>query len=260
MNNLPRPISAKTIWDIIGRKPILLVPGLIFTLIPLFIGSIFFLIYSLLDNDVPKVNYERIQRSGTRAKAVVTDIDIQQNVTINNAHPAVISYSYHHDGKETQSKYQTLDEYKVARMTTGDTIEIKYIGNDSIIETLEPISFPFEVLTTIACIFLSVGLLFLTLLFFYVRKHASLYRYGIIREAKIISIGSSGPRLRRGINVHYQYTTSRGQSLLGESDTNDLTILGKNQDDLIKIFVSPVDESKSCLIPKLDVVRNNWQV
>ena len=92
------------------------------------------------------------------------------------------------------------------------------------------------------------------------RKHINLYRYGVIKEAKIISAGSFGPRLRGGVNVHYQYITSRGQSVLGESITNDLSILGKKENESIKIFVSPVDESKSCLIQKLDVVRNNWKI
>ena len=256
----PRPVSTKTIFDIIGRKPVLLVLSLIFTLIPFLVGSIFLFVFSILDTGVPKVDYERISRDGTMGKAVITDIEVQQNVTINNQHPAVITYRYQRDEKEIESKYETLNEYKVSKMNIGDTIAIKYIGNDSIIAALEPVSFPFEILMTIAFIFLSAGLVFLTLLVSYVRRHVTLYRHGIVREAKIISIGSFGPRLRGGINVHYQYKTSRGELIPGQSITNDLTVIGKKEDDVIKIFVSSDNETNSCLIQKLDVVRNNWKI
>jgi hypothetical protein len=113
--------------------------------------------------------------------------------------------------------------------------------------------------------FLIIGLTLLGLLYLRVRGEITLYKHGEIKEAEIVSMtpknGLPISGIGQGVTVNYQYKATRGQSILGESFTSDYTILNsKKQGDLIKIFVSADSESKSCLIPKLDQIRNNWKI
>lgn len=64
----------------------------------------------------------------------------------------------------------------------------------------------------------------------------------------------------RILKVHYQYTTSNGHTLLGKSRTNDYTLVNGRHGDTIKIFASPDDETKSCIIPHLEAAHNNWSL
>ena len=152
---------------------------------------------------------------------------------------------------------------KIDGMNVGDPIQVKYFAESSIIVGLEPFDFPLSIILNFLIVFLVIGLVILTVLYLRVKNEINLYRNGEIKDAEIVSMtpknGLSISGIGQGVTVHYQYKTARGQNILGESFTSDYTILNsKKQGDLIKIFVSVDNESKSCLISKSDQLRNNW--
>ena len=68
-------------------------------------------------------------------------------------------------------------------------------------------------------------------------------------------------KMGQGIIVHYQYQKSNGQKNFGESFTTDFSILGnKKKGDFLPIFISNESEDKSCIVPKLESLRNNWDI
>lgn len=265
MNREPRQVGLKTIFDLLKQRRTLFTVGLVFTLLPFAFGTILLIVSSLLGSDVPKVDYDQVNKNGKTTTATLTNIETQSNITINNEHPSIVSYKYSNGDKEIESQYKSLAPDKIERMNIGDTIEVKYLGDSSIITGLEPFEFPYDMFLYILIPFLIIGLVMLTLLYLRVRNEIHLYRHGEIKEAEIISMtpknGLPISGIGQGVTVHYQYKTIRGQSILGESFTSDYSILGsKKQGDLVKIFVSMDNESKSCLITKLDQVRNNWKI
>ena len=65
----------------------------------------------------------------------------------------------------------------------------------------------------------------------------------------------------QGIIVHYEYETRNGKKIIGESFTTDFSIMSdKKKDDFVPIFVSTENEEKSCVVPKLQSLRNNWKI
>ena len=261
----PRPVGVKTIFDLLKQKRTHLTLAIVFTLTPLGIGLIFLSVFTMIDSDVPKVDYEQVSKNGKSTTATITKIATQENMTINNEHPSIISYKYTNGDKEIESQYNALDPDKIGSMSVGDTIEVKYLSDSSIIPGLEHFEFPVGLIWSLLTPLLAVGLIFLVLLYLSVRNKIDLYRHGEVRDAEIVSLtlkrGLPISGIGQGITVHYQYTTTRGQGILGESFSNDYSMLNsRKQGDLVKIFVSPDDESKSCLISKLDAVRNNWKI
>jgi hypothetical protein len=258
-----RQVRLKTIFNLLQQWRALLVIGVVFTLIPFFFAVILLSVTSLTDNGVPKVDYELVSKSGKATNARITGIETQSNISINNEHPAIISYEYMGDNGTATGIYRSLDPDKIDRMNIGDTINIKHLNGSSIILGLEPFAFPFGLFTAILIPFLCIGLIVLTILIVKVRGKIGLYQSGEVRDAELVSMSTKNGRYghARGVIVNYQYKSVRGQSLLGESYTSDLSILGsKRQGDPIKIFVSPDDDTKSCLIQKIDQLRNNWRI
>jgi hypothetical protein len=237
--------------------------GLIFTLLPFAMGAIFLLVTTLTDSGIPDADYESVSSNGKLTTATITGIETQSNITINNEHPSIISYRYVKEDVEANGIYRSLDPDKINRMDIGDTIQIKYLAESSMIVGLESFTFPFDILLNILIPFLVIGLIMLGLLYLRIRNELNLYKHGQVKDAEVISMTPKGglPISGIGVTVHYQYKTTRGQSILGESFTSDYSILNsKKQGDTVKIFVSVSNESKSCLIPKLEEIRNNWKI
>jgi len=92
--------------------------------------------------------------------------------------------------------------------------------------------------------------------------------YGKVTAAEILSVMREQfsartifSRSRSLSTVHYQYKDVMGKMHQGEAKTNDQAFLNTiKTGDTIKIFVSPDDESKSTLIPRLAIARNNWKI
>lgn len=265
MNRQPRQVGLKTIFDLFKQNRIHLSLGLIFTLIPFAIGGIFFLVLSMIGSDVPEVDYVQVNKNGRTTSATITDIQTQENVTIGNDHPSIISYTFTDGDKIVDSQYKILAPNITEKMKVGDTIQVKYLADSSIITGIKPFKFPIDMITNLLIPFLVIGLILLTLLYLRVKGKIQLYKNGEVKDAEIVSMtprgGSPFSSGGQGVTVHYQYKTTRGEIILGESFTSDYTILNsKKQGDLVKIFVSVDNESKSTLISKLDEIRNNWKI
>ena len=64
----------------------------------------------------------------------------------------------------------------------------------------------------------------------------------------------------KGIIVFYEYEVN-GVKITTESLTNDLSLIGeKKNGDYIPIFVSDEKDEDSCIVPKLDSLRNKWGI
>jgi len=259
----PRPVHFRTIIASVKKRPILLRVSAIYLLTPILMILIFGVIFSVGD-DVPVVDHSRVNELGKPTLGTITGIETQYNITINDQHPSVISYTYDVDGNSLKSKFKTLSTDKVNRLHTGDSIDVKYLNGKSTITSLPPFEFPRKILFTILAPFLLIGLICSSYLFIVCRNEIRLYKFGAVVEAEVIAMdykaGLPIYKMGRGIKLHYQYKTNHSRNYLGKSFTSDVSLLNAlKQGDSIKIFVSLEDESKSILIPRLEAIRNNWK-
>jgi hypothetical protein len=263
MNESLRNVKFSTKVNILKRKPISMLIGFLSTIIPLFIVLVLLLIFSIAENDTPKIDYDLINKKGREITAVIIDIENQNNITINGVHPTIISYKYSKKG--IKAKYKTLSKSKTEEMKIGDKISIKEFKGNSIILGIKPYDFSLGFFFIIPIPFFLIGLPFLLVSITNLRRELKLYKYGKVMKGKIISmIPKSGlpvSNVGQGIIVHYEYKTINGKKIIGESFTTDFSILSdKRKDDFISIFVSLENEEKSCAVPKLESLRNNWNI
>jgi len=265
MNEQLRGIKLSTKLRLLWQRPILTKLSAFMLIFPFFFMGIS---YSLMnmhkDKSIPDVDYEEVNTQGMLTSGTIMNIESAKEI-INNEHPAVITYRYKSDNQEVESKFQTLSLDKVEKMNIGDTIEIKYLDDKSIPTGLEPGTFTWDIFFYAPLPILLIGTLLSIYLVNSVGKKVKLYRNGIVTEAELISFtprpGFSITGFGRAVNVQYQYKMSGGQTTIGESVTNDFSILKeKKSGDKIKIFVSPDDELKTCLIPEKEVIKNNWKI
>jgi hypothetical protein len=261
----PRKVHYQTIIELIKKRSMLLKMGAIFSLVGIVISLVFLIVFPLLGHDVPEVDYSIINEKGETITGTITNIETQYNVKINNQHPSIISYRYLTDGKSFESKFKTLSPDQVDKMEVGDSIPIKHLNGKSIIISLAPFSFPFGMFFTIPLVFLLIGLPCLLLLIYQIRNEIQLLKFGTITEAEVISMthkpGLPISKIGHGVQIHYQYKTSYNKTYLANGFTSDLSLLNTiKQGDVIKIFVSSEDESKSTLISRLEAARNSWRI
>jgi len=260
-----RQVGLKTIFDLLKQKPIHLFFGIFFTIIPFLFAGMFLLILGSLNSDSPELDYDRVDENGTTIQATVDNIEVQNNISINNEHPRIISYSYKGEGTLMEGKFRALDSVKVSQLHIGDTIQIKYFNGQTIVLGVKPYAFPTDIILMILIPFLLTGLIALGLLYWRTKGQIDLFKNGNVVDAEIISMipisGFPISGIGQKVIIHYQYQTTNGQQILGESTTTDHAILTtKKQGDKIKIFVSPDNEKKSCVISRLEEIRNNWKI
>ena len=82
----------------------------------------------------------------------------------------------------------------------------------------------------------------------------NLFKNGIVKDGTIISLtpnsGLPITNIGQSILINYYYLSSSGQKIFGKSKTTDFSIMTeKKSEDIIKLFVSENDETKSCIIP-----------
>jgi hypothetical protein len=265
MNDNLREVKLSTKLQLLWQRPILTIISAYMLIFPLFFMAIS---YSLMnmnkDKSIPDVDYEEVNTKGIITSGNIINIE-SANEIINNEHPAVITYKYIIDNKEIESKFQTLSLDKVEKMKIGDIIEIKYLDDESIPTGLEPGTFPWDIFFYPPLLALFIGIVLTTFLLNSTAKKIKLYKYGTVKEAELISFmprpGLPITGIGGGINVQYRYKMSGGHKMIGESVTKDTSIMKeKKPGDTIKIFVSPDDELKTCLIPQKEATRNNWKI
>lgn len=259
MSRAPRKVAYATKMNILKEHAAPLFIGFIFILISI---TIFF-IFSINEGNTPKVDYDLINQEGTETVAKITDIETQYNTKVNGVHPTIISYQYEDNGRTINFKFKTLAERKAQRLEIGAEIPIKKLNGQSIIKDLKP--FDATILKYVLLLLFLIGLPFLLYAVYQSQKKLKLYKYGTISNGKILSIvprrRSKKSQYSQGAIVHYQYKTTKGQSLIGKSFTDNLLIINnKKEAATLPIFVSKDQEEKSCIIPELEAIRNNWEV
>lgn len=265
MNNVSRKVKFSTKLNILKKKPIAMYFGFLFTLIPVFLVIVFLIVFTSIGNDTPEIDYNLINSQGKERTAVITDIETQYNVTINGVHPTIISYKYADNGKTVESKYKVLEERKIEYLEIGDDLVIKELNGSSIVKDFKPYDFSTGFFLLFPIPFLIIGLPFLIYSLLNFKNELKLYKYGKVSKAKILSMmpksGIPFSNLGQGIIVHYEYETRNGKKIIGESFTTDFSIMSdKKKDDLIPIFVSNENNEKSCVVPKLESLRNAWNI
>jgi len=262
----PRRVKFKSKIDLLKRKSIQGASGIYLIVFSIFFAAVSISIErSLVDRTLPKPDYDRIRESGRTTNGKIISIDIVDNITVNEQHPAIIAYNYRADNREIQSRYQIFSPDKIASMKVGDEVQVKYLGNESIIDGFEPYAFPFYIFP-LAALAISIvgGVMLLRVIGIYL-KELSLYRYGKVCSAELISVtsksGSGKRKFGQTIMVHYSYKTSTDKKVTGESLTTDRSVLnGKKPGDNIRIFVSRDDETVSCFLPDIELKRNDWRM
>ena len=248
-----------------NRRPFSIL-GIVFVFSSLFIilPSILFMTKSFIE-PYEKYDVDKIEQNGTELNAKITDLRPVNNVTINVEHPLRISYEYLENGLTKSDKFQTMDLEKTNEMKIGSEIKIKTFENQSKIQNLESFTFPFYVFYILPLIFFILGSIFSIIGLIPALRDYNLYKNGVVKEATLISmVPNSGlpiSGIGQSVLINYYYENRNGQKIFGKSKTTDFSIMvEKKVEEKIKVFVSENDETKSCLVPKLEALKNNWKI
>lgn len=239
--------------------------GLIFMTMSLMSLVVLFFVSSEVSEPYENYDYKAIQQNGVEKQAVITGLGPLSNVSVNGQNPVVISYDYKGGTRTVSDKFQTFNLEKTLNYKQGDTLTIKTYNNESAVVGLEPYSFPLGPILIGPGIFLIVGSIFFLIGFIPALKIYRLYQNGIVKEATVFSMyidsGTSRSNFGKSIIVNYHYLDSRSNKVAGTSYTSDLSIMQHiRPDDIIKIFVSEIDEIQSTMVPKKLAVKNGWRV
>lgn len=261
----PRKISTSTYFTIIRQFPKPALIGGIFTTISLVILSVFWIFLFSAKAPYEKYEYKEIVAQGIPLKAKITGISTKYNTTINNEHPAVISYAYDYGGKQMTDKMQVLAPDKVAQMAVGDEVNIKKLREESVLAEMEPFRFPFFVFLLLPVIFLIIGLTMLGYVFVKVKNRVHIYKYGKTAQARIVAIQpyyysrSSFGNVPKNVIINYVYDGRTNHNVFGTAITDMRIMAEKKVDDMIDIFISE-DETESCIITREEAIKNGWRI
>lgn len=266
MNN-KRKVGFAVLFGLLKKKGPFSLVGSLFVAISIFVVFPIVLITSVkLKEPYEKYDFQKIESNGIEKVARITYIKTLDNVSINGEHPEVISYEYDNNGKKIADKFETFDLEKTAQFKEGTSIKILEHQGQTMIKGLKPFGFPFYIFYFIPTLFLLIGIPFLLVGLIPALKTFNLYRTGIVKDAQIISIdaGSNGLAWRnftKSFFVNYSFKNNYGKEVFGGSATTDLLFLNeKRSGDVIKIFVSEMDENTSCLVPKFEALKYNWSI
>lgn len=259
----PRTVPFTTLLALLRlRGPVVLL-GLIFTSLGVVGLMVLLSVLSSLREPYEAYDYAAIRERGTAATAQVTSVAPVLNVTVNGAHPLLIGYTYAAAGQARSDQFQTMDADGAA-LHPGDAVPIRVLDGASVIATLKPFSFPVYFFLLLPGVFLVLGLVFLLVGLPRVLRTYRLYQSGEVREGSVLGISTrttSGRSARQYYLVSYEYAGPGGQSVLGESPTDDLLLVNEKKfGGKVKLFVSPTNETQSCLVPRLEALKNGWQV
>ncbi len=259
-----RKVTFSNLIKLVKNRKAYSILGFVFVFISIFIllPLIVFLTNSF-GEPYQKYDFDKIEKKGIEQTAKIIDVRSVNNVTVNGEHPLKISYEFSKNGITTTDKFQTMELEKTNAMKVGSEIKIKVFNNQSKIQNLKPFSFPIYVFYIMPLIFLLLGIPFFLMGLIPALKEYKLYKYGMIKEGTIISLhlNSGTPIINMGqsIVINYYYVTSTGERIYGMSKITDFSVMmEKKAEDKINLFVSETDETKSCIVPKLEAMKNNW--
>jgi len=256
MNDIPRKVKLPTIINLINKRPISVALGLGFTIIPIFIATFLFFKFYSIENKTPNVDYELVNSIGKKINAEIVDIETLYKFKINGNHPTIISYKYFKNGNEIESKFKVLENIKLKKLEIGNELQIKELNGKSIILHLKPYKNQVNFIALWLGAFLIIGTPILYYLIKKLKMDIKLYKFGRISKGRVIDII---PKSNKGAYVHYHYEIQNGEKIFGESFTKDFSLINsKMKGDFIPIFISQSNETTSCIIPKSESLRNNW--
>lgn len=210
-------------------------------------------------------DYDLILEKGTEMQAHITYVESINNIEVNGENPIRIIYTYNDNGKEVTDEFKTLDLYEADLMIESETAPVKVFNEQSAIVGLDPFNFPYFIFLVFPILFFIGGI---TMLFIAAKpalNNYRLYKSGIVKEAQIYAImpvsGLPVTNIGRKVSVDYTYTGKSGNKLYGNTISKDFTLLAKfKAGDIVKVFVSETDETKSTLIPEDLARKNNWNI
>jgi hypothetical protein len=263
VSSASRSLRFSTVLNILKKRPISAVLGILPILIPGFVVIILMIVFSSIDNDAPKVDLDLIHAKGVDKTARIIDIETQYNISINGVHPTIIHYSYNDNGQDRVSKYRVLEDRKIQDFGVGTEIDIKLYQGSSIILGLKPYNLEKGLFLLILFPFLVVGAPFLAYSVYHLLKEIKLYKHGNLMQGRLISSiqkrGLPFSNIGQSVSVLYEYEIN-GQRMVGESKTDDLSFVNNQSGDLIPIFVSNSNPKNSCMVPKQEAFRNSWNI
>lgn len=210
-------------------------------------------------------NYDEIEKNGIEKNAKITEIKTLENTKVNGKHPILISYVFKENNLTKFDKFQTMQIDFANYLKAGSDIKIKVYNNQSKIQYLEPFIFPFFVFYIIPFTFFIIGSILIAIGFIPAWKDYKLYKSGIVKDGIIISLihspGLPITNIGECLLITYYYLSKTGIKIVGKSKTTDFLLMTeKKAEDKIKIFVSKKDETKSCIVPKLEAQKNDWKI
>lgn len=252
-----RRVGTSALIRLIKQRGPVAILGLVFPVIAILV-LLPFISFTALTSKQPyeQYNHKKIEAEGVEAPAKIIYMTQLYNVSINGQHPAIISYSYQHNNQTTGDKFETIELEKIADWKVGDEIKVKVLNNESKIVGLEAFSFPYYIFYMLPGIFLIVGVVFFIVGTLPVLKAYKLYQNGSVYEATVVSIDA----VKRGVEVNYYFTGTHRDKVFGKSRTDYSVLSEKRPDDKVKIFVSDTNEDNSCLVPKLEALKYNWEL
>lgn len=237
--------------------------GLIFSIMPIVMIIPILISVNASIEKFETYDHRRINEKGIEKTAKVTGTSTHHNVTVNGVNPVTISYEYHNNSQIVNDKFKTLEVEKVNQLKARDDIHVKVYDNQSAIVGVEPYSFPFAIFFIMPLILLAIGVPLLLTALLPALRDFKLYKSGIIEEGQVEYMTQHDGLPISGIGrktiVGYSYI-SHGTKVFGESSTTDSMVLyEKKRGDAIKIFVSE-DGKRSCLIPRIEAIKNGWNI
>jgi hypothetical protein len=224
-------------------RPRSLVIGLWFTLFPMIFIPMVFALSAMIPH---QADFKKVSSEGQPASGVVTRVDTVYNITINDVHPKAVHFTYAVGGEDRQATMDTMSLDEVADWKSGQPVQIRYLGPDAVIPSLEPLDFPFYLFYFLPFFFAIFGLPFLVYCGIGARQKIQIMKYGVLQQATLLSMtpissfGSLGFFLKTQFEAIYSFIGPTGQPLIGKSHTGDLLLLNeKKKGELIDILVVP---------------------
>jgi hypothetical protein len=261
-----RQVNFRILIHLLKGKRIIPFIGIVFISLAIFVFiPMVFILPATLKAPYEKYDFEAITANGIEKNAEILAIDPVNNVSINGENPDLISYVFENNGQKISDKFETMDLKKITNFNEGTKIKILYYQNQTLIKGLKPFAFPVYFFYLFPVLFLLPGIPLLLIGLIPALRIFNLYKTGIIKEAYIISMSPNSGIFSRfsqpNVLVNYYYLDEFKNKVFGESTTTDFLILNdKKTEDIVKVFVSETDETKSCLIPKLEAMKYNWGV
>ncbi|MEW7279221.1 DUF3592 domain-containing protein [Aquimarina sp. 2201CG1-2-11] len=238
--------------------------GLLFTIPLLFLLIPFLILTSNINKNSTSINYEVLLKEGFQTKGVLKNFETVYDVSINNEHPTIITYTFLKEKETKIDSYQTFAPNEVKKLSKGQEIEVMYSEKGSVVVGFPPYTFPTYLIGLVFIIFPLIGLPFLIILIIKTTKELFLYKKGILTSGVVLSIsdniGLMSTKFGHSVTVTYKYKDTYGSSYYGKSRSTDLSEINKiAKGDKINILVSPKAPSESTIWPEHIAKKMKWK-